>query len=241
MQQTVKKSIAIALAAAAMAATLTGCQGVHLDMNGKRIIGTGEYALDVPDSEDSSTESKHDSVTEDKQITVPNNVVSSENKANTESNSTTDTTDSVQYYDDDEDIPTIHIEGNGSSLSEDVISSSESNTQRASTDAARYGDIVSMTYIGKIDGVICSDATGSDCYVSVGTDTPHDGLSETLLGRKAGDSYKVAIEYPADYWCIPMRGQKVVFDVTVNEVFPQDDEWRAPYIEAAREKGIDAR
>jgi len=115
-----------------------------------------------------------------------------------------------------------------------------SNAQTASVDrAAKLGDVCSIDYVGKKDGVAFEGGTGST-DLELGSHTFIDGFEDGLVGVKKGDVVTLNLTFPEDYQAEELAGQATTFEVTVNDVKEKTspkltDEWVKTYTEGKTE------
>lgn len=83
---------------------------------------------------------------------------------------------------------------------------------------AAEGDEVAIDFVGKKDGEPFEGGTASDYELVIGSKTFIPGFEEALIGHKAGDSFDVPLKFPKDYHAEHLKGQPVVFGVTLKKV-----------------------
>ncbi len=80
------------------------------------------------------------------------------------------------------------------------------------------GDVAIIDYEG-FDGDTAFEGGKADNYsLEIGSNTFISGFEDALIGLKAGDKKDVKLTFPKDYHAEDLKGKKVVFKVTVNEV-----------------------
>lgn len=80
------------------------------------------------------------------------------------------------------------------------------------------GDVAIIDYEG-FDGDTAFEGGKADNYsLEIGSNTFIPGFEDALIGLKAGDKKDVKLTFPKDYHAEDLKGKKVVFKVTVNEV-----------------------
>lgn len=86
--------------------------------------------------------------------------------------------------------------------------------------AVQDGDTVNIDFEGKKDGVAFEGGTsgegGSDLTIGSGQFIP--GFEEGLIGAKKGETLDLDLTFPEDYDNAELKGQAVVFTVTVNSI-----------------------
>lgn len=84
--------------------------------------------------------------------------------------------------------------------------------------AAKIGDDTVIDFVGKKDGVAFDGGTGSDYTLTLGSGQFIPGFEEGIVGHKAGETFDLDLEFPADYGSADLKGAKVVFTTTLKEV-----------------------
>ena len=92
--------------------------------------------------------------------------------------------------------------------------------------AAQMGDNVTVSYVGRVDGVEFEGGTVDNHYATLGMGDLIEGFEEQVVGHKPGDKFTVKITFPEDYPSttdenhqeLELAGKECVFDVTLNGV-----------------------
>jgi trigger factor len=84
--------------------------------------------------------------------------------------------------------------------------------------AATEGDVISLDYLGTVDGEPFAGGEGKDQLVELGTQTLVEGFEEGLVGAVAGEERTIDVTFPEDYRAEELAGKPAQFAVTVNEV-----------------------
>lgn len=97
-------------------------------------------------------------------------------------------------------------------------------------EAAMEGDLLTIDFVGKIEGEPFEGGTGENYPLELGSHTFIAGFEEQLIGVKTGETKDVVVTFPADYQAESLAGQEAVFTVTVREIkrkelVPLDDEF----------------
>lgn len=97
-------------------------------------------------------------------------------------------------------------------------------------DKSADGDRVTISFVGKIDGVEFEGGKGDDVPVVLGSKRFIPGFEEQLIGLAAGESGTVKVKFPDDYASPEVAGKDAEFAVTVSKVegpgeVKVDDEW----------------
>jgi len=102
---------------------------------------------------------------------------------------------------------------------------------------AEKGEVLSVDYAGRIEGVEFPGGTGSDIDVEIGGSNFIPGFSEQLEGMKPGETRTIEVTFPADYGAPNLAGKAASFEVTAKKlsraVVPAADE------ELAKKLGFD--
>ena len=79
-------------------------------------------------------------------------------------------------------------------------------------------DIVNIDYEGKKDGVAFSGGTAQGAHLEIGSGRFIDGFEDGLLGASVGDTVDLNLTFPEDYDNEELKGQEVVFTVSINSI-----------------------
>ena len=79
-------------------------------------------------------------------------------------------------------------------------------------------DMLSIDFVGRIDGEEFEGGKGEGAPIVLGAGGFIPGFEEQLTGAKVGDDVTVNVTFPEDYHAAELAGKKAVFDVTVKEV-----------------------
>ncbi len=80
------------------------------------------------------------------------------------------------------------------------------------------GNTAIINFEGFKDGVAFEGGKAENYPLEIGSNAFIPGFEEQLIGLKKGDSKDVELTFPEDYHSEELKGQPVVFKVTVNEV-----------------------
>ncbi|MDD2181392.1 MAG: trigger factor [Bacilli bacterium] len=104
------------------------------------------------------------------------------------------------------------------------------------------GDTAIIDFEGFKDDVVFEGGKGENYSLEIGSNSFIPGFEEQLIGLKKGDTKEVKLSFPEDYHSEELKGQPVVFKVTVNEikekVIPELD---AEFFEDLGMEGIDSK
>lgn len=83
------------------------------------------------------------------------------------------------------------------------------------------GDYVNIDFEGKKDGVAFEGGTSTGYQLGIGTNAFIPGFESGLVGVKVGETVDLNLTFPENYGNAELAGQKVVFTVTVNFIYPE--------------------
>ena len=83
---------------------------------------------------------------------------------------------------------------------------------------AKLGDILTIDFVGYIDGKEFDGGAASDHKLELGSKSFIEGFEEQLVGKKAGDKVVVKVSFPKDYGAEALAGKPAEFKVTVKAV-----------------------
>lgn len=84
--------------------------------------------------------------------------------------------------------------------------------------AAEEGDLVTMDFVGRIDGVEFDGGKAEGASLQIGKKQFIPGFEEGVVGMKAGDNRIVSATFPQEYPMPTLAGKRADFDVTVKSV-----------------------
>ncbi len=79
---------------------------------------------------------------------------------------------------------------------------------------AEVGHILTVDFLGKINGVPFEGGTASDADVEIGGSGFIPGFAEQLVGMKPGDEKIIEVTFPAEYGAADLAGKAATFDIT---------------------------
>lgn len=91
-------------------------------------------------------------------------------------------------------------------------------TLEVTTRAAQKGDVVTVDFLGKLDGTPFAGSEGKDVTIELGNGQFLPDLENGMAGHAAGEQFTVDVAFPADYRAENLRGKTAQFDVTMKEV-----------------------
>jgi trigger factor len=84
--------------------------------------------------------------------------------------------------------------------------------------AAKNGDEVNLDFEGKKDDVAFDGGKGEKYDLVLGSGSFIPGFEEGIVGRKPGETFDLDVTFPETYHVADLKGAKVVFTTTLNEV-----------------------
>ena len=109
---------------------------------------------------------------------------------------------------------------------------------RKETQKSKKGDMLTVNYVGRVDGEEFDGGKGEKVDIVLGSDTFIPGFEKQLTGAKAGEDVKVEVTFPEDYGAKDLAGKDAVFDVNVVEV--KEPEKVEIDDELAKKMGVDS-
>jgi trigger factor len=83
---------------------------------------------------------------------------------------------------------------------------------------AQDGEVLTVDFLGKMDGVPFEGGAGTDVPVDIGGEGFIPGFAEQLVGAKPGDVRTIDVTFPADYGKQEFAGKPATFDITVKQL-----------------------
>ena len=88
---------------------------------------------------------------------------------------------------------------------------------------AEDGDMLSVNFVGRIDGEEFDGGKGEGVNIVLGSGTFIPGFEDQLIGVKVGDEVEVKVTFPEDYNANDLAGKDAVFETEVLEVKAPDE------------------
>ena len=82
----------------------------------------------------------------------------------------------------------------------------------------KYGDIVTVDYIGYIDDAPFEGGSAEGVQLTIGARQFIDNFEEQLIGAETGENIYVRVTFPDNYENAALAGKPAVFDVSVKEI-----------------------
>ena len=83
---------------------------------------------------------------------------------------------------------------------------------------AAQGEVLTVDFVGSVDGVAFEGGAGTDTKVEIGGEGFIPGFSEGMLGMKAGEVRDIDVTFPADYTNAELAGKAAVFKITAKSL-----------------------
>ncbi len=83
------------------------------------------------------------------------------------------------------------------------------------------GEVLTIDFLGKIDGVPFEGGAGTDTPVEIGGQGFIPGFAEQLEGARPGEARTIDVTFPADYGKADLAGKPAQFDITVKQLSAQ--------------------
>ena len=83
---------------------------------------------------------------------------------------------------------------------------------------AEAGDVVTVDFLGTVDGVAFEGGAGQDTKVEIGGEGFIPGFSEGLIGIRPGEDRDVAVTFPAEYHAEALAGKPATFKMTAKSL-----------------------
>ena len=80
-------------------------------------------------------------------------------------------------------------------------------------------DIITLAYVGKIDGVAFEGGSSEEATYTVGSGNYIEDLDKGLEGKQAGKEFDVNVKFPDDYGNEELNGKSAVFTVKISQIF----------------------
>ena len=88
----------------------------------------------------------------------------------------------------------------------------------AVSDGAQEGDLVTVNYVGTIDGETFDGGTANNYDFIIGNGGMFQEFEQDVIGMKKGETKEISIDFPSDYSDSTLAGKKADYKVTVQNV-----------------------
>ena len=89
--------------------------------------------------------------------------------------------------------------------------------------AAKLGDVVTIDFVGRIDGEAFEGGAAEGHALELGSNSFIPGFEDGLVGAKTDESRDVPVTFPDDYQAAHLAGKLAVFEVTVKDIQEKAD------------------
>ena len=86
---------------------------------------------------------------------------------------------------------------------------------------AAAGEVLTIDYLGKIDGEPFENGAGKDTAVEIGATGFIPGFAEQLEGARPGETRTINVSFPEAYGKADLAGKAATFDITVQQLSSQ--------------------
>jgi len=83
---------------------------------------------------------------------------------------------------------------------------------------AEHGEVLTVDFLGSVDGVPFEGGAGQDTRVEIGGDGFIPGFSEGMIGMKAGEDRDIDVTFPAEYQAAALAGKAAVFKISAKSL-----------------------
>ncbi len=107
---------------------------------------------------------------------------------------------------------------------EDVEQSIQSTLQSLGTKeeitdrVSQEGDIVTVDFVGKMDGVAFDGGSANDQTITLGAGNYIDGFEEGIIGHSKGEVFDINVTFPENYGSTDLAGKDAVFTITLDKI-----------------------
>lgn len=125
------------------------------------------------------------------------------------------------------DFSKISVESLSADVTEDDVDEmietlrKQRQTWQVAERAAANEDMVNIDFTGRKDGEEFEGGAAKGSSLVLGSERMIPGFEAGIVGKSAGDSFTLPLEFPEDYQSADLAGQKVEFEITLNSVSEQ--------------------
>lgn len=83
---------------------------------------------------------------------------------------------------------------------------------------AETGEVLTVDFAGRIDGVAFAGGTGTDMNVEIGGEGFIPGFSEQMAGMKAGETRTITVTFPPEYGAKELAGKTAEFEIVAKKL-----------------------
>jgi len=96
--------------------------------------------------------------------------------------------------------------------------SPEDLAARGENPGAAKGDVLTVDYLGKIDGVAFQGGTATDTDIDIGGSGFIPGVVEGIEGMRPGESKTIEVTFPSDYQAANLAGKLATFEIAAKKL-----------------------
>ncbi len=89
---------------------------------------------------------------------------------------------------------------------------------RSDHPGAATGEVLTIDFVGKIDGTPFPNGAGNDVDVELGGGSFIPGFADQLEGMQPGDSRTISVTFPEEYGTKDLAGKAATFDITAKKL-----------------------
>ena len=79
------------------------------------------------------------------------------------------------------------------------------------------GDLVTIDYLGKVDGVAFEGGADEDYDLEIGSGSFIDGFEDAIIGHNVGEVFDITVTFPEQY-TPELAGKEAVFTITLDKI-----------------------
>jgi trigger factor len=116
-------------------------------------------------------------------------------------------------------LPKIEHNVSESDVEKEIKAAQEKNARLVPADGKKIkkGSIVTIDFLGSVDGVEFEGGKGENYDLEIGSNTFIPGFEDQLVGKKAGDEVDVNVTFPEEYHAPDLAGKDALFKVKIHE------------------------
>lgn len=96
--------------------------------------------------------------------------------------------------------------------------SPEELAARGDNQGATKGDVLTIDYLGKVDGVAFEGGTATDTDVDIGGSGFIPGFLEQIEGMRPGETKTIEVTFPENYQAANLAGKLATFEITAKQL-----------------------
>lgn len=90
--------------------------------------------------------------------------------------------------------------------------------ERGGSLAGRSGDVLTVDYVGRMDGEVFEGGSATDANIELGGGGFIPGFVEQLEGVTAGETRTISVTFPETYSAANLAGKPATFEITVKQI-----------------------